>query len=72
MTIMLLARVNVWCVLPLLRDSDKRLPTESGILKRDKAGVSDVSKDKSELLGEGDQGDNSEGSQFKQAVRRTY
>ena len=43
-------------------------------VKKDKAGISDVSKDESELLGEPDQGDISEGSQqeLEQAARSIY
>ena len=73
-TIVLLARENVWCVLRLLNDKSKKFLNRKRYVKKDKAGVSDISKDESELLGEPDQGDIFEGSQqeLEQAAQSIY
>ena len=55
-------------------EQKQRIINRKRYVKKDKAGVSDVSKDKSELLGEPDQGDIFEGSQqeLEQAACSIY
>ena len=55
-------------------DQKQKIINRKRYVKKDKAGISDVSKDESELLGEPDQGDIFEGSQqeLEQTVRNIY
>ena len=55
-------------------DQKQKIINRKRYVKKDKAGISDVSKDESELLGEPDQGDIFEGSQqeLEQAAHKIY
>ena len=58
----------------LTEEQKQKIINRKRYVKKDKAGISDVSKDESELLGEPDQGDIFEGSQqeLEQAARSIY
>ena len=55
-------------------DQKQKIINRKCYVKKDKAGISDVSNDESELLGEPDQGDIFEGSQqeLEQAAHKIY